>query len=198
MYYDVIISGFGGQGILLIGNVLASAAMSEGKHVSYLPTYGVEMRGGTANCTVVISTEEIGSPIIGKPLSAIIMNTPSLKKFETHLKPGGLLLLNNSLVDLRDVSREEIEMVPVPFNEIASQSGNSKLANMVALGAYVEKTRVIEEASIPDALISSLDERHHHMIPANLEAIRRGRDFIRDQKEDLYGRGKNPCRDESR
>jgi 2-oxoglutarate ferredoxin oxidoreductase subunit gamma len=84
MYHDVIIAGFGGQGILLIGNILASAAMTEGKHVTFLPTYGVEMRGGTANCTVVISTQEIGSPVIGKPLSAVIMNGPSLMKFENH------------------------------------------------------------------------------------------------------------------
>jgi 2-oxoglutarate ferredoxin oxidoreductase subunit gamma len=180
MYYDVIIAGFGGQGILLIGNILASAAMKEGKHVTYLPTYGVEMRGGTANCTVVISTKEIGSPVIGKPLSAIIMNSPSLIKFANHLKSGGLLLLNSSLVNPQNVQRKEVELVPVPLNEIASQLGNAKLANMVALGAYVEKTHVIKEASIPDALLNVLDERHHVMIPSNLEAVKKGRDFIRD------------------
>jgi len=180
MYYDVIVAGFGGQGILLIGNILACAAMKEGKHVTYLPTYGVEMRGGTANCTVVISTKEIGSPIIGKPLSAIIMNTPSLVKFENHLKPKGFLLLNSSLVDPQEASRKEVQLLPIPLNEIASQLGTAKLANMVALGAYVEKTRVIREASIPDALANVLDERHHGMIPSNLEAIRKGRDFIRD------------------
>ncbi len=180
MYYDVIIAGFGGQGILLIGNILACAAMEEGRQVTYLPTYGVEMRGGTANCTVVISTKEIGSPIIGKPLSAIIMNTPSLVRFENHLKPGGFLLLNSSLVDPKKASRKEVELIPIPLNEIASQLGNTKLANMVALGAYAEKTRVIREASIPDALVNVLDERHHGMIPSNLEAIKRGRDFIRD------------------
>jgi 2-oxoglutarate ferredoxin oxidoreductase subunit gamma len=180
MYYDVIIAGFGGQGILLTGNILASAAMREGKHVTYLPTYGVEMRGGTANCTVVISTKEIGSPVIGKPLSAIIMNSPSLMKFENHLKSAGLLLLNSSLVDPGDVSRKEVELIPIPLNEIASQLGNAKLANMVALGAYMEKTRVIKGASIPDALSDVLDERHHGMIPSNLEAIEKGREFIRD------------------
>jgi 2-oxoglutarate ferredoxin oxidoreductase subunit gamma len=180
MYHDVIIAGFGGQGVLLIGNILASAAMREGKHVTFLPTYGVEMRGGTANCTVVISTEEIGSPVIGKPLSSIIMNGPSLAKFENHLKPGGLLLLNSSLVDPHVVSRKDVELIPIPLNEIASQLGNTKLANMVALGAYVEKTHLLEEASIPDALISILDERHHDMIPFNLEAVKKGRDFIRN------------------
>ena len=180
MYCDVIIAGFGGQGILLIGNILASAAMKEGKHVTYLPSYGVEMRGGTANCTVVISTKEIGSPIIGKSLSAIIMNSPSLMKFENHLRPGGLLLLNSSLVNPQNVSRKEVELIPIPINEIASQLGNAKLANMVALGAYVEKTRVIKETLIPDALINVLDERHHDMIPSNLEAVKKGRDFIRD------------------
>ena len=180
MYYDVIIAGFGGQGILLVGNILASAAMMEGKHVTYLPTYGVEMRGGTANCTVVISTKEIGSPVIGKPLSAIIMNSPSLTKFANHLKPGGFLLLNSSLVNPLNFTRQEIELVPIPLNEIASQLGNAKLANMVALGAYVEKTQVINDTSIPDALINVLDERHHGMIPFNLEAVRIGREFIRD------------------
>jgi 2-oxoglutarate ferredoxin oxidoreductase subunit gamma len=180
MYHDVIIAGFGGQGVLLIGNILASAAMREGKHVTFLPTYGVEMRGGTANCTVVISTEEIGSPVIGKPLSSIIMNGPSLAKFEHHLRPGGLLLLNSSLVDPGDVSRKELELIPVPLNEIASQLGNAKLANMVALGAYVEKTGVIKEPSIPDALSDTLAKRHHGMIPSNLEAIEKGREFIRD------------------
>ena len=180
MYYDVIIAGFGGQGILLAGNILAYAAMKEGKHVTFLPTYGVEMRGGTANCAVVVSTKEIGSPIIGSPLSAIIMNHPSLTKFGNHLKPGGLLLLNSSLVNPKNVLKREVELVPIPLNEIASQLGNAKLANMVALGAYVEKTQIIKEASISDALINVLDERHHTMIPANLEAIKQGRDFIRD------------------
>ena len=180
MYYDVIIAGFGGQGILLVGNILAYAAMKEGKHVTYLPTYGVEMRGGTANCTVVISNKEIGSPVVGKSLSAIIMNRPSLMKFANHLKPGGILLLNSSLVNPHNVSRKEVELVPIPLNKIASQLGNAKLANMVALGAYVEKTQVIKEASIPDALINVLDERHHDMIPSNLEAVKKGRDFIRN------------------
>lgn len=180
MYYDVIIAGFGGQGILLAGNILAYAAMKEGKHVTFLPTYGVEMRGGTANCAVVVSTKEIGSPIIGSPLSAIIMNHPSLMKFGNHLKPGGLLLLNSSLVNPKNVLKREVELVPIPLNEIASQLGNAKLANMVALGAYVEKTQIIKEASISDALINVLDERHHTMIPANLEAIKQGWDFIRD------------------
>jgi 2-oxoglutarate ferredoxin oxidoreductase subunit gamma len=180
VYYDVIIAGFGGQGILLVGNILASAAMEEGKHVAYVPTYGVEMRGGTANCTVVISHREIGSPVIGNPLSAIIMNSPSLIKFEGRLKPGGLLLLNSSLVDSHNVSRKDVELVPIPLNEIASQLGNTKLANMVALGAYVEKTRIIKEASIPHALTNVVDQRHHHMIPSNLEAIERGRNFVRD------------------
>ena len=180
MYYDVIIAGFGGQGILLAGNILAQAAMKEGKHVTYLPTYGVEMRGGTANCTVVISNKEIGSPVVGKPLSAIIMNKPSLTKFGNHLKPGGILLLNSSLVNPQNVSRKEVELVPIPLNKIASQLGNAKLANMVALGAYIEKTRVIKEASIPDALINVLDERHHDMIPSNLEAVKKGIHFIRN------------------
>jgi len=180
MYYDVIIAGFGGQGILLAGNILTYAAMKEGKHVTFLPTYGVEMRGGTANCTVVISTKEIGSPIIGNPISAIIMNKPSLMKFAHRLKPGGLLFVNSSLVNPKNVSKMEVELVSIPLNEIASQLGNIKLANMIVLGAYVEKTQIIKKASIPEALMNVLDERHHHMIPANLEAVKQGGNFIRD------------------
>jgi len=108
------------------------------------------------------------------------MNHPSLMKFGNHLKPGGLLLLNSSLVNPKNVMKREVELVPIPLNEIASQLGNAKLANMIVLGAYVETTQIIKEASIPDALINVLDERHHDMIPANLEAIKQGRDFIRD------------------
>jgi len=179
VYHDVIISGFGGQGILLIGNLLAYAAMSEERHVSYLPAYGVEMRGGTANCTVVISSKPIGSPVVGSPTSVIIMNLPSLTKFQERIKPNGLLILNSSLVDPGEVIRKDIECVTVPVTDIATQDGNARLANMVALGAYAEKTAIVQQDSIENAFVHVLDGRYHHLIPANLEAMEKGRQFVR-------------------
>ena len=144
-YHNMIIAGFGGQGVLVIGNLLAYAAMKEGKHVTYLPTYGVEMRGGTANCTVVISSQEIGSPVVGRPHAAIVMNLPSLIKYEPRVLPEGLLMINTSLIDLKETSRKDIEILPVPVNEIAIENGNPKLANMVALGAFIEKTKLVRD-----------------------------------------------------
>src|SRR3989337_1835826 len=123
-YSDLIIAGFGGQGIMIIGNLLAFAAMKEGKHVTYLPTYGVEMRGGTANCTIVISSSEIGSPIVQRPHASISMNLPSLLKYGSRVLPKGLLIVNSSLIDLKEVTRIDIELLAIPANDIAIENGN--------------------------------------------------------------------------
>jgi 2-oxoglutarate ferredoxin oxidoreductase subunit gamma len=179
LYHDVIISGFGGQGILLIGNLLAYAAMTEGRNVTFLPAYGVEMRGGTANCTIVISSKPIGSPVVGRPTSAIIMNLPSLTKFQDRIRPNGLLILNSSLIDPHELTRKDIDCLTVPVNAIAAENGNAKLANMVALGAYLEKTGVVQQKSIENAFPNVLDARHHHLIPANVEAIKKGRQSVK-------------------
>ena len=141
-YYDIIVAGFGGQGVMVIGNLLAYAAMKEGKHVTYLPVYGVEMRGGTANCTVVISSQQIGSPVVGRPHAAIVMNLPSLIKYEPLILPKGLLFINSSLIDPKETSRKDIEILSIPVNEIAIENGNPKLANMVALGAFNRKNEI--------------------------------------------------------
>src|SRR4030066_2237425 len=178
-YYDVIISGFGGQGVLVIGNLLAYASMKEGKHVTYLPVYGVEMRGGTANCTVVISSREIGSPVVGRPHASIVMNLPSLLKYEPQILPQGLLMINTSLIDIKETSRNDIEVLPVPVNEIAIQNRNPKLANMIALGAFAEKTKLVKMESLFKSLEKVLDERYHNLIPANVKAIQTGAEFIR-------------------
>ena len=177
-YYDLIISGFGGQGVLVIGNLLAYAAMKEGRYVTYLPTYGVEMRGGTANCTVVISSREIGSPVVGRPHAAIVMNLPSLVKYEPRILPNGLLLINSSLIDPKETSRQDIELLPTPVNEIAIENGNPKLANMVALGAFNEKTKLVQMTSLFESLEKVLDERYHHLIPSNIKAIEIGAKFV--------------------
>ena len=178
-YYDLIIAGFGGQGVLVIGNLLAYAAMKEGKHVTYLPIYGVEMRGGTANCTVVISSEEIGSPIVERPHSAIIMNQPSLVKYEPRILTKGLLLINSSLIDPKGVSRSDIEALPIPVNEIAQENGNPKLANMAALGAFIEKTRLVQMNSLFESFEKVLDARYHPLIPSNIQALQLGAEFVR-------------------
>lgn len=174
MYQEIIMGGVGGQGIMVIGNLLAHAAFMENLNVTYMPIYGVEKRGGQADCTVVISNEEIGSPIVGYPRSCIIMSKPSLVKYAPRIKPGGLLLLNSSMVPPEEVPRNDLELLPIPSNEIAKEMKNDRLANMVMIGAFVERTRVVSLDALIAALPKIFDERHHHLIPANTEAIRKG------------------------
>src|SRR4030066_131664 len=173
-YYNLIIAGFGGQGVMVIGNLLANAAMIEGKYVTYLPVYGVEMRGGTANCTVVISSRQIGSPVVGKPHAAIVMNLPSLIKYEPLILPNGLLFINSSLIEPKETYRKDIEILSIPINEIAINHGNPKLANMIALGAFNQKTKLVQMSSLFASLEKVLDERYHHLISSNIKAIEVG------------------------
>jgi len=180
MYFDVIIAGFGGQGVMFIGNLLAYAAMEEGRHVTYMPVYGVEMRGGTANCTVVVSDEEIGSPIIHHPLIAVVMNKPSLLRFGPMVQPGGRLLINSSLIDSNEVHYPELKAVLVPTIELAGQAGDQRLANMTMLGALVEKSKVVALDSVIQALSRALDKRYHKMIPINAAALQEGARFIKE------------------
>jgi len=178
-YYDLIVAGFGGQGVLAIGNLIAYAAMKEGKHVTYLPTYGVEMRGGSANCTVVISSREIGSPIVQRPHALIAMNLPSLIKFGPRVFPKGLIFLNSSLINPKEVTRDDLEVFPVPVNEIAIENGSPRMANMIALGAFIEKTRLVGISSVFDSLEKVFDERHHRHIPDNIKAIQIGSEYVK-------------------
>lgn len=180
MYFDCIIAGFGGQGVMLMGNILAYAAMAEKKHVTFMPVYGVEMRGGTANCTVVISDKPIGSPIIHSPVTAIAMNRPSLEKFGPKVKKGGLLVVNATLVpeeDLRNL--KGLDIIMVPSRDLALEAGDERLANMVVLGAIMQKTGVMTLRSLKKALYQALDQRYHEMISMNVEAIGKGADFLR-------------------
>ena len=175
MHYNVIMAGFGGQGIMLIGNLLAYAAIRENKNVTFLPSYGVEMRGGTANCSVVIDERDIGSPVVGRPLSLLIMNRPSLIKFEPRLKSGGILILNSSLVPVSESQRDDIDLLPLPLNQLAQDElNNDRLANMVALGAYIKKSGVVSLQAVHDALEDALNPRYHKMIPLNQQAIELG------------------------
>ncbi|MFB0532489.1 MAG: 2-oxoacid:acceptor oxidoreductase family protein [Desulfatiglandales bacterium] len=178
MYCDVTIAGFGGQGIMAIGNILAEAAMREGKNVTYWPSYSAEMRGGTANCTVVISTKEIGSPVVAFPISAIIMNLPSLKKYQSKIRKDGLLIVNTSLIDQGEIKRDDVDIVTAPLISLAREAGNDRLSNVVALGIFLAKTQVVRLDSLFETLRIVSDDRYHHLIPSNKKAIQRGIDFV--------------------
>src|SRR4030067_979689 len=179
-YYDVIMAGFGGEGVLAIGNLLAYAAMKEGWQSPFLPTYGVELRGGTANCTVVISSREIGSPIVQRPHAAISMNLPSLLKYGPRVLPKGLLMVNSSLIDLKEVTRNDIELLAIPANDIAIENGNPRMAHMIALGAFIEKTKLVGMSSVFNSLEKVFDERHHGLIPGNIKAIEIGAEYVKN------------------
>jgi 2-oxoglutarate ferredoxin oxidoreductase subunit gamma len=177
---DVIMAGFGGQGILMIGNLLSIAAMEEGRHVTYFPAYGVEMRGGTANCTVVISDEEIGSPVVGNPKTCVIMNGPSLSKYLPLLQEGGDLVINGSLVDPAMVDRSDLRLLSIPANDIAREVvGSQQLASMVALGAYVTLTGVVELQTLFDCLPKVISKKYEKFIPLNVNALKEGESFAR-------------------
>lgn len=173
MYQDVMIAGFGGQGVLLAGKLLAYAGMIEGKQVTWFPSYGAEIRGGTANCTVIISSDEIGSPVVQHPSAMLIFNDASLKKFEKRIKSGGQLFLNTSLVHQRP-TRTDISRVEVEANGIADDLGDIRIANMVMLGAFLEKTGVVGLDSVLAALKQALPEHRHSLIPLNVNALKRG------------------------
>lgn len=176
MQSEIIIAGFGGQGVLFAGQVLAYAALDAGKEVTWFPSYGPEMRGGTANCTVVIADEEIGAPLVRNPGAAILMNLPSLGKFEPRMKPGGTVILNTSLAD-RPVERDDLCVVALPATEIAEELGDKRMANMVMLGALMASTDFMPLELVIIALATHLPERKKHLLQANLAALERGRAY---------------------
>lgn len=151
MQYEVTFAGFGGQGVLAIGQLLAKAGMNSGKTVVWIPSYGPEMRGGTAYCTVVIADRPIGSPIINTPTCAAVLNRPSFDKFESKVKPQGLLLVNSSLIDVKS-ARRDLDCLYVPANEIAIKAGNAKATNMAMLGAFVGRTKLVPQEAIRAAI----------------------------------------------
>ena len=175
MQNDVIMAGFGGQGILLIGKMLAYAGMREGKEVSWLPSYGPEMRGGTCNCTVVISDRPVGSPVIRSPRTVLAMNLPSLDKFESDLRPGGVLLINSSLIS-REPTRDDLIVIKVPANEIANDLGNPRGANMVALGAYLGATGAVDMDGVVEVIRETFSAKPK-VVDVNIEALKRGHEI---------------------
>ena len=176
MYADVIIAGFGGQGVVLAGTLLAYAAMEHGLHVTFMPVYGPEMRGGTANCTVVLSDDDIGSPIIQRPVGVIALNRPSLEKFQPRVQDGGLVVVNSSLCDASLADAARLTAVAVPCNEIAEKVGNARMVNMVALGAYAKASGAIPLDRLKEALGHVIPGHYSHLIPKNAEALQAGFD----------------------
>jgi 2-oxoglutarate ferredoxin oxidoreductase subunit gamma len=173
MQKEIIISGFGGQGSLFAGQVLAYAAMDLGKEVTWIPSYGPEMRGGTANCTVVIADEEIGSPMVKFPPYVIALNLPSLDKYEPIMQTGGYMIVNQSMVD-REARRDDIAVIMIPANDIAEELGDKKLTNMVTVGALAAVLPDISIEALESALEGHLPKRHQHLLPKNYAALRRG------------------------
>lgn len=173
MQTEIIIAGFGGQGVLFGGQLLAYAGMDEGKYVTWIPAYGPEMRGGTANCTTIISDEEIGSPLVQYPAAIIAMNRPSLDKYEDRVKPGGLLVVNSSMLD-RQVNRKDIRVVSVDAGEIAEKIGDRRMTNVVLLGALLVNVPVLPMPAIENALKVHLPTRHQRLLSMNYDALREG------------------------
>ncbi len=182
---SVLIAGSGGQGVLLLGRLIATVGMLSGHNVTWFPSYGAEMRGGTANCTVVVSSEMVGSPVVGSPRSLIVMNCPSFVKFTPRLQKGGLLIMDSSLVGPQRCSQpqmqpllDQFQSIGVPGSEVASELGSVRFANMVLFGAYL-KSRALADLSVAEeALKRTLPERHHNKLPYNIEAIKRGWDLV--------------------
>ncbi len=173
MLEEIIIAGFGGQGVMSMGQLIAYAGMLEGKGVSWLPSYGPEQRGGTANCAVVVSNEPVGSPLVTNPSTAIVLNNPSFEKFEPRVRPGGLLIINSSLVT-RVSERSDIEIIELTATDLAADLGNARVANMILLGAFIERTKVVTSDSIIESLKKVLSKEKHHLIEVNKQALNKG------------------------
>ncbi len=174
----VILAGFGGQGVMTIGQLLAYAGLEEDKNVSWMPSYGPEQRGGTANCHVLVSDGPIGSPVITEATGVIVMNRPSLEKFESYLVPKGILVIDSTLIDVK-ASRNDVETIYVPADEIAGDIGNPKAANMIMLGAYVRRTGVVKMESLFNALehVWGSTSKKRFVQP-NIEAMKKGAELV--------------------
>jgi 2-oxoglutarate ferredoxin oxidoreductase subunit gamma len=173
MTNEIMVAGFGGQGVMAIGKTLAEAGMKEGKAVSWLPSYGPEMRGGTANCCVVISEDEIICPIVLEPTELIAMNLPSLLKYEPTVTKGGTIFVNSSIISEK-VSRDDVRAIYVPCLDIANELGNAKVANMVMLGAYIEAMGNLGTDTIKEMLVHMFTGPKAKLVDLNIEALRRG------------------------
>ena len=179
MTKEFIFAGFGGQGMLLIGKFMAMACMLDGKHVSWLPSYGPEMRGGTANCSVIVSDEEVASPLVDMADCIVAMNLPSLDKFESHVRPGGTLVINSSIIERRS-TRDDINVVYCDAMRLAEEVGNPKGANVAILGALLEKEPIVSVDKMTEAIRIELGERKARFLEGNKKALIAGMEAARD------------------
>ncbi len=173
MQNEVQFAGFGGQGIMLMGQILAEAAMQQGHEVVWIPSYGPEMRGGTAYCTVVISDRPIGSPIIRNPRHLVAMNRPSLEKFAPSVKPGGTIFINSSIISI-DAGRDDVDVIKVPIIEIAKELGNVRTANIIALAAFVSRSQVVDFELLRESVKAKFANKEK-LIPINMKALEEGK-----------------------
>lgn len=173
---EIVIAGFGGQGILSAGRLLAYAGMLENKNVSWLPSYGPEMRGGTANCHVIISEDPVGSPILNSATTLIVMNGPSLEKFEDMVIPNGIIITDSSLVE-RKPKRTDVEVYEIPASMMATEMGNVTYANIILLGKLIEKTGIISKENFEEALKKGLPQKYHYLIPEEMKALEAGMNY---------------------
>ena len=173
MTHELLIAGFGGQGVLSLGMALGYAGMVEGKEISWMPSYGPEMRGGTANCIVIVSDKQISSPIVTTFDTVVALNQPSMDKFENSVRPGGFLLYDSTNI-ISPPTRSDIHVVPVPASDEAVRMQNTKIMNMIVLGSFIEQTHLVAIGSVMQALKKVLPERYHHLLPLNEQALRRG------------------------
>ena len=173
----IIVAGFGGQGVMLAGKIIVHAGLSAGLNVTYIPSYGAEVRGGTAHCHVIVSEGEIASPIIVQPDACLVMNSPSLFKFTDRVRSGGWLIINSSLVD-EPVDREDIEDLRIPANLIAEDRGSLKAANMAMIGVYVKNSKLLSLPGVQKSIGEFLPPRHRNLLKINLEALQEGHDYF--------------------
>ncbi len=177
MKHEIIISGFGGQGVMAMGKMLAEAGMREGLSVNWLPSYGPEVRGGTANCSVMLSSERIVSPLVLEPTDLIVMNKPSLLRFEPQLVSGGTAFVNSSIIEIK-TTRRDITTFYIPCLDIAQELGNAKAANMVMLGAYIAATKCLRQETVEEMLTHLFTGAKAGLVSLNREALRQGADII--------------------
>ena len=180
MTYECIMAGFGGQGLLFSGKVLAHAGLIEQKELSWLPSYGPEMRGGTCNCSVIVSDDPVGSPIIAHPNILMVMNEPSLDKFEETVAPGGTIFVDSSLI-ARKVKRTDVKVVYIPATQMAKDMDALSLANMIILGAIVESTKCVKGETVTEALKHTISARKANLLDLNLKAVAAGVEFMEKQ-----------------
>lgn len=177
MKEDIIIAGFGGQGIIMAGKLVAYAGMVEGKFVSHIPSYGVEMRGGTANCSVIVSDTEVSSPLVPHPTVLIAMNQPSLDKFEHLVENGGKIFINSSLIE-RKAERDNVDIYYVPANDIAEEAGSGRVSNIAMVGAFIAVTRIVTQGHVKESLSEVISKRNLKLLDINYKAFDMGFDYL--------------------